>query len=52
MVAAPEEGKVFFEKWMESKDKDIIWLLKENLKKNRLQKMDAVWVAHSVEHLK
>lgn len=51
MVAAPEEGKRLFEKWMESTDKDIRWIIKENLKKNRLVKMDEAWVARCIEQL-
>jgi len=29
------------EKWLSRDDKDIRWLMKENLKRNRLVKMDA-----------
>jgi len=32
------------EKWLDHQDKDILWMMKENLKKNRLIKMDADWV--------
>ncbi len=44
VVALPEEGKKLMEKWFLSKDKDIIWIMRENLKKNRLVKMDKKWV--------
>lgn len=44
VVALPGLGKPMMEKWLESKDKDISWMMKENLKKNRLIKMDADWV--------
>jgi hypothetical protein len=44
IVAAPEVGKNLFEKWINNGDKDIIWIVKENLKKNRLIKMDESWV--------
>jgi hypothetical protein len=44
IVALPETGKSVFEKWLISEDKDIRWVMKENLKKNRLIKMDADWV--------
>ena len=43
IVGNPEEGKKIFEKWTSSTDKDIIWIIKENLKKNRLNKMDREW---------
>jgi serine protease inhibitor len=41
------EQLLFFqaeEKWLSSDDRDICWIMKENLKKNRLVKMDANWV--------
>jgi hypothetical protein len=44
IVALPETGKSMFEKWLTSDDKDVRWMIKENLKKNRLLKMDADWV--------
>jgi hypothetical protein len=44
VAALPEAGKPLMEKWLESTDKDIIWVMKENLKKNRLIKIDADWV--------
>jgi len=45
MVAAPAAGKVAFERWADSGDRDVRWVLRENLKKKRLLKMDAAWVA-------
>jgi hypothetical protein len=42
--AFPEEGKLAMEKWLTSNNPDVLWIMKENLKKNRLIKMDAVWV--------
>lgn len=44
VVALPDMGKPIMEKWLSSKDKDIRWMIRENLKKNRLVKMDADWV--------
>ena len=44
IVALPETGKPMFEKWLTSEDKDIRWVMKENLKKNRLIKMDVDWI--------
>ena len=44
VAALPESGKPMMEKWLNSPDKDIHWVMKENLKKNRLIKMDADWV--------
>ena len=42
--ALPREGKPIMEKWIASKNPNIQWVMKENLKKNRLTKMDATWV--------
>lgn len=44
VAALPEAGKPIMEKWLRSPDNDIRWVMKENLKKNRLIKMDANWV--------
>jgi len=44
VAALPEAGKPMMEKWLESPSKDVRWMMKENLKKNRLLKMDANWV--------
>lgn len=45
VAACPEKGKKLMEKWAERNDKNIIWIMKENLKKNRLVLMDKEWVA-------
>ena len=44
VAALPAEGKKMMEKWLKETDKDIRWIMKENLKKNRLVKADADWV--------
>src|SRR6266498_3336520 len=44
VAAQSEIGKPIIEKWLNSQNKEIRWILKENLKKNRLIKMDANWV--------
>jgi hypothetical protein len=44
LVAAPEEGKLMMEKWMNFSDPDVRWIMKENLKKKRLIRMDTDWV--------
>jgi len=31
------------EKWILTEDRNIAWIMKENLKKNRLLKMDREW---------
>ncbi len=44
VVALPDEGKPLIEKWLECDDKDIRWIIKENLRKARLSRMDGAWV--------
>jgi hypothetical protein len=44
VAAAPTEGKAAMETWLASPDKDVLWIMRENLKKNRLTRMDAKWV--------
>ena len=44
VAALPEAGKPLMEKWLNHEDKNILWVMKENLKKNRLVKVDANWV--------
>jgi len=44
VAALPEKGKPMLEKWLNSQSKDVRWMMKENLKKNRLIRMDANWV--------
>lgn len=44
VAAAPVEGKPFIEKWVAVNQPDVRWIMKENLKKNRLIKMDSAWV--------
>lgn len=44
VVALPAEGKALMEKWLVKPDKDVRWIMKENLKKARLVRMDAGWV--------
>jgi hypothetical protein len=51
VVACPEKGKTLMEKWMRSEDKNIAWIMKENLKKNRLMKMDKEWVENQLRSI-
>lgn len=48
VAAQPELGKPRMEKWIKSEDKHIRWAMKNNLKKNRLIKMDSEWVEAQV----
>ncbi|MBA3873794.1 MAG: hypothetical protein H0X30_32070, partial [Anaerolineae bacterium] len=49
VAALPEQGKPLMEKWLASSDKDIRWLMRENLKKDRLKRMDSAWVDRSLK---
>lgn len=43
-AALPEAGKKAMETWLVDEDKDIRWIMRENLKKNRLVRIDPGWV--------
>jgi len=45
IVAYPQKGKALFERLLLKQDIDIGWILKENLKKKRLEKMDHEWTS-------
>lgn len=44
VVATPDKGREMMEKWFASDDRDIAWILKQNLRKKRLVRMNAEWV--------
>jgi hypothetical protein len=44
VAADPPLGKRRMERWMKVKDQDIRWIMKNNLKKNRMIRMDPDWV--------
>jgi hypothetical protein len=47
VAALPEVGKPMLESWFASGDRDVQWIMKQNLRKKRLARMDAEWVATS-----
>ncbi len=49
VVAWPEKGQPMMEHWLTSSDPDVRWVMRENLRKNRLQRLDAAWVARWTE---
>jgi hypothetical protein len=51
VAALPEAGKRMMEQWFVSNDRDVRWIMKENLKKKRLARVDAEWVAAWKERL-
>ena len=44
VAALPMAGKAEMEKWLSSDDREIVRIMKENLRKKRLERMDANWV--------
>ena len=52
VVAYPALGKRLMQEWLKTADPDIRWVMKENLRKNRLMRMDPVWVRTLLATLK
>jgi hypothetical protein len=46
VVALPEKGKQIMERWFTVEDRDVRWIMRENLRKSRLARMDAKWVEY------
>jgi hypothetical protein len=46
VAAYPGRGKPLMERWFASTDRDVVWIMKENLRKNRLARMDPEWTGH------
>lgn len=44
VAALPEEGQPLMEKWLVNPNVDVRWIMRENLKKNRLIRIDPRWV--------
>lgn len=51
VVALPAEGKPLMKKWLAHPNRDVGWVMRENLKKARLQRMDAAWVQDCLSRL-
>lgn len=51
VAALPAEGKPLMEKWLANADPDVRWIMRENLKKNRLIRVDAAWVQEQLSRL-
>jgi hypothetical protein len=43
VAAAPKEGVKILERWFTNTDPDIRWIMRENLKKKRLERLDPEW---------
>jgi len=44
VAANPDAGMSTMEHWFSTRDKDIRWIMRENLKKKRLVRMNTAWV--------
>ena len=51
MVADPQKGRELLEKLLQIPDRDIKWILRENLKKKRLERMDRDWVDKMIKEI-
>ena len=51
VAALPEAGKERMERWFVSDDRDVRWIMRQNLRKKRLARMDVEWVAAWRGHL-
>lgn len=52
IAAGLPQGRPFLERWAASPDRDVRWMVKENLKKNRLIRLDPAWVEKLTSQLK
>jgi hypothetical protein len=44
VASCPKVGKARMESWFANPDSDVRWIMKQNLRKKRLERMDADWV--------
>ncbi len=44
VAAAPAIGKPAMERWIHHNDTDVRWVMRQNLRKKRLERMDPAWV--------
>jgi hypothetical protein len=51
VAAQPEAGKPIMERWIASTDKDVRWIMRQNLRKQRLVRIDPDWTAAHLAHL-
>ena len=51
VAAQPLLGKPYMQEWISSQDPDVRWIMKNNLKKKRLLRMDETWVEAQLSQL-
>jgi hypothetical protein len=52
VAAFPEDGRPRMERWIGSPDRDVQWVMKQNLRKNRMTRLDPKWVERARHRLK
>ncbi|MFN2199104.1 MAG: hypothetical protein ACK2UW_23505 [Anaerolineales bacterium] len=52
VAAAPEPGKARMERWLTDPDMDIQWIMRTNLQKKRLERLDPDWTDDWQQRLK
>jgi hypothetical protein len=52
VAALPEAGRAAMERWFSVDDPDVRWVMRENLGKNRLSRLDPVWAARWRDRLR
>lgn len=45
VAANPQAGKPMMERWLVNDDRDVRWIMRQNLAKKRLARIDSAWVA-------
>ena len=51
VAAHPAAGKPALERWLAGDDPDVRWIVRQNLKKARLARLDAGWVARCLAEM-
>lgn len=51
VAANPRAGKAMMERWSRYEDRDVQWVMRENLKKSRLRRVDPSWVERMTDRL-
>jgi len=51
IVGSPVAGRLAFERWLDHPDPDLRWIVRENLRKDRLKRLDSEWAARAAARL-
>lgn len=49
VAALPEQGMTAMERWCACDDRDVRWIMREDLRKKRLRRMDDPWTARQLQ---